>query len=380
MPSQSPIRTTRLARAARPILLWAGAIGFALSSAAVARPGEPVFTVAKYPVEATGKNAVTAKREAIAQGRRSAFRSLLKRLVPAAHYDQIEHIKKLDPEPYIGSIRVRAEENSSTQYIATLDFSFEPDAVRALLGQHGVTYVDRPSPVSRLLLLYRAPKGVAKAMAGRKGSTSWRRVWADLDLANSLTPLRLVRKPGRMAPEVADALVAAQPDAIRSLADHYKARQLIVAEARPVPASNELHVTLAGQDAVGRFAVTTRYRLDEDFVYSLELAAVIAQGVIEGRWKTQMAGGGQPGATGGPSGGAPASLEVLAEFNNLGQWQRQQQVLSSTPGVRNMQIGSLSGRSARIALSYPGGGTALQAALGPRGLTLENINGFWILR
>ena len=80
------------------------------------------------------------------------------------------------------------------------------------------------------------------------------------------------------------------------------------------------------------------------------------------------------------TGNALTSLDVLAEFSNLGQWQRQQQVLSSTPGVRNMQIGSLSGRSARIALSYPGGGAALQGALGTRGLTLENINGFWILR
>ncbi len=352
----------------------------AMAGTAFARSAEPIFTIAKYPVEATGTNAVAAKRDAVAQGRRSAFRSLLKRLVPAAAYSQIEHLKKLDPEPYIGSVRVRAEENSSTQYIATLDFSFEPEAVRTLLGQHGVTYVDRPAPATRLLLLYGAPKtGAPKAMSGPKGWGSWRRVWADLDLANSLTPLELERKPADLAPAAVKALLAAEPAAIASLGDQFKSSQVIVAEARPDPASNELHVTLAGQDAVGRFAVTTRYRLDDDFVYSLELAAVIAQGVLEGRWKARMASG-QISTAGGATGGALTSLQVLAEFNNLGQWQRQQQVLSSTPGVRNLQIGSLSGRSARIALSYHGGGTALQAALRTKGLTLENINGFWILR
>jgi hypothetical protein len=87
-----------------------------------------------------------------------------------------------------------------------------------------------------------------------------------------------------------------------------------------------------------------------------------------------------PTQPGGQPGGAPATLQVLAEFNDLGQWQRQQQILSATPGIRNMQIGSLSGRSASIELSYPGGGTALQTALANSGLTLENINGFWVLR
>lgn len=353
----------------------------ALATAAFARSAEPVFTVAKYPVEATGTNAVAAKRDAIAQGRQSAFRSLLKRLVPAASYGQIEHLKKLDPEPYIGGIRVRSEENSATQYIATLDFSFEPDTVRSLLGQHGVIFIDQQAPVTSLLLLYNAPKsGVSKAMSRARGSASWRSVWADLDLSNSVAPLKLIRRSGNLSADLEKGLLTAEATAVAAIADEHKTAQIVVAEARAVPASKELHITLAGQDAVGRFSVTTRYRIDQDdFVYSLELAAVIAQGVLEGRWKVHKTSGGSGTLSGAPGGGL-APLQVLAEFSNLGQWQRQQQVLSSTPGVRNMQIGSLSGRSASIALSYPGGGAALQAALGPRGLTLENINGFWVLR
>jgi hypothetical protein len=48
--------------------------------------------------------------------------------------------------------------------------------------------------------------------------------------------------------------------------------------------------------------------------------------------------------------------------------------------VSDLQIGGVSGRSASIALAYPGGGPGLQAALVSRGLTLEYINGFWVLR
>jgi Uncharacterized protein conserved in bacteria (DUF2066) len=349
----------------------------ALSGSAGAQKGGDVYTIAKYPVDASGINAVAAKREATAQGRQSAFRSLLKRLVPASSYGMVEQLKKLNPEPLVGAMRVRSEQNSPTQYIASLDFSFSQAAVRALLNQHGVPYIDYAAAPSSLLLLYTAPaSGGGAEMKAKQGAASWRGVWRDLDLANSIAPTLLVPQPPDLTSDSTKALLAADAQTLAVLGSRFSTNQLIVAEARPIPASKELQVTLAGQDAVGRFAVTTRYRLDdEDFTYSLELAAVIAQGVLESRWKTQQHRG-QTAGTGGTSN----AIKVLAEFSNLGQWQRQQQVLANTPGVRNMQIGSLSGRSASVALSFPGGGEALQTALGRQGLVLENINGFWILR
>lgn len=342
---------------------------------AAAQGGERIFTIANYPVDATGANAVAAKQEAIANGRRAAFRSLLKRLVPSDSYALTNQLQKLDPDTLIRSVSVRSEENSSTRYIATLDYAFEPDAVRGLLGQHGIPFVAEQAAGSHVVVMYTAPAtGGGSEMLGDAGTRAWRNAWSGLDLANSLTPLTIVQQaPGGDRA----ALLAADPAAIAALGGRHRTAQIIVADAEPLPATKELRVTLAGQDAVGRFSVTTRYKLDEeDFGYSLELAAVVAQGVIESRWKAQQ---GQNFA-GGAGGAAASSLQVLAEFNNLGQWQRQQQALADTPGVSNMQIGSLSGRSASIELSYPGGGNALQAALSSRGLTLENINGFWVLR
>ncbi len=57
------------------IALFVAAISM-VTFAAPAAARDNVFTVAKYPVEATGANAITAKREALAEGRRAAFRSL----------------------------------------------------------------------------------------------------------------------------------------------------------------------------------------------------------------------------------------------------------------------------------------------------------------
>lgn len=344
---------------------------------------ERVFTVAKYPVDAIGANAVAAKREALSEGRRAAFRSLLKRLLPVSQYNSIDALmQRADPNVLIDSTRIVSEENSATQYIATLDFSFAPDAVRGILQSNGVTFIDQPAPTTRLLPLFTASTATGANGGGRlssgRGANLWRRVWSDLDLANAIAPLELAPKRN-MPPEEREALRAAEPDALARLAQAHQTAQFIIAEARPDPAAGELHVTLAGQDAAGRFSLATRFELDkEDVRYSLELAAVVAQGILEGRWKTSLLGTNQttPMIAGSP----PTALQVVAEFSSLAQWHRQQQVLAGTPGVSDLQIGGVSGRSASIALAYPGGGPALQAALTSRGLTLENINGFWVLR
>ncbi len=366
---------------------WAALIGLATALAIACAPPalsqDRVFTVAKYPVDAIGANAVAAKREALSEGRRAAFRSLLKRLLPAGQYDRIDAImQQADPSTLIASTRVVSEENSATQYIATLDFSFAPDAVRGILQSNGVTFVDQPAPPTVLLPLFSPPKATganaAGSLSGARGANLWRSVWSELDLANAVAPLELAPERN-VSPDDREALRAADPDALVGLAQAHQAAQFIIAEARPDPAAGELHVTLAGQDAAGRFSLATRFELDkEDVRYSLELAAVVAQGILEGRWKSSLLGPREavPVIAGGP----PMPLQVVAEFSSLAQWHRQQQVLADTPGVSDLQIGGVSGRSASIALAYPGGGPGLQAALLSRGLTLENINGFWVLR
>ena len=342
---------------------------------------DDVFTVAKYPVDATGANAIAAKRDALAEGRSAAFRSLLKRLLPATQYARIDDVMaQADPARLVAGTRVVSEENSATQYIATLDFSFEPDGVRALLQANGVSFVDQPAPTTLLLPVFTAPDatGVPASLAGGRGDRLWRGVWAGLDLANALAPLELTTASS-LTPDQLAALKSADPGTLAQVAGAARAAQYIIAEARPDPAAGVLYVTLAGQDAAGRFALDTRFEFDrEDPRYSLELAAVVAQGILEGRWKASLLGAGT--AMTAVVGGPPTPLQLVAEFSTLAQWHRQQQVLATTPGVSDLQIGGVSGRSASIALVYPGGGPALQSALTGRGLSLENINGFWIMR
>ena len=112
-------------------LIWAGLNGsaFAVGNA---------FKVANYPVDATAENAVAAKKKAIDDGQQAAFRSLLKRLVPVSAYDNLEQFKTVPAGNYVDGLAIRSEQNSRTRYIASLDFSFEPNSVRQMLQSQGI--------------------------------------------------------------------------------------------------------------------------------------------------------------------------------------------------------------------------------------------------
>ncbi len=351
-----------------------------------------VFIVGNYPVEARSSDAVKAKEQAIADGQQAAFRSLLKRIVPVTAYARLKQIKTTPAAPMIEGFSVRSERNSATEYIASYDFSFQPAAVQRLLDTQGIPYIDKQAPKILIVPIYRAERQPANVTA--EASDTWTYAWRSLDLTNTLTPVALGQPKRTLNPDTINAALAGEGGAQRAVAGEYQTSLVVLAVLEPSADGKKATVTLGGQDAVGPLSLARNYRLDGDLAYTSELAAVVALGVLEGRWKAANAhlasapasgpagfgaapgpgyGEGPPsyGARGGaPSGGGQIRLSVL--FQGMGEWQQISQRLSATPGVDNLEVEGLSARSARIALSFPGSPDDLARALSAQGLSVRN--------
>jgi hypothetical protein len=372
-----------------------------------------IFVVGNYPVEARAADAVAAKDQAIADGQQAAFRSLLKRIVPVTSYARLKNIKRTPAGPMIEGFSVRSERNSSTQYIASYDFSFQPEAVQRLLDQQGIPYLDKQAPRIVVIPMYRAggqqPNVVAEA------SDAWMYAWRGLDLTNSLTPVSLVEAKRQTHPDTIKAVLAGDQSAQRTLGTEYQTTLVVLAALEPSADGKKATVTLAGQDAVGPIHLVRSYKLDGDLAYTAELAAVVGLGVLEGRWKAAnahlMAASAPAGfppsqgdGFGAPSSSAygtppassygtpPASsygtgpssypaapnaatggqVRLSISFQGMGEWQQISQRLSATPGVSNMEVEGLSARGARMSLVYPGGAEALARALSSQGLSVRS--------
>jgi hypothetical protein len=353
------------------------AIPMALVAATgAATASDKVYTVANYPVEAAAENAVAAKRKALAYGQQAAFRSLLRRLMPVTAYAKARQLASVQAVDLIDSFQVRSERNSSTQYIATYDFTFRAKAIRDLLRGQGTPFTDEQAPATVVIPVWQG--GTPRDQA------QWTASWKGLDLEYSLTPMKLESLRKDIAPDLVAAVAGGDIGARKTLAAQYKAQRLLVALAGTDTATGRLEVTLAGTDAVGPFVLARKYRVDPaDPGYARELAAVVALRIVEGRWKAVHARGAGIGADAdmatAPFASGATDLLIAVEFRGMAEWQDISRKLSGTPGVEELEVAGLSGRGARVTLRFAKGIGRLAEELAEQGLSLRNDGGTWVL-
>lgn len=360
-------------------------VALAASGPATAQQAGDVYTVAKYPVEARAANAVAAKDRALEDGQKAAFRSLLKRIVPVTAYKQLARLSNVNAANLVSGVSVRSERNSATDYIASLDFAFQADSVRSALTTNAVPFVEEQAEGVTV---------VAVAMAGEaiddgQHRAAWRSAWSGLDLAHTLTPVKLDGLKPEVHRDTVRMMLAGDQSGYRIVSKEYQSERVLLAVAEPDSAAKKMHVTLAGVDAVGPILLKRTYRIaDGDVAYASELAAVISLGILEGRWKALKTGataaaysndGGQPVWAASRTGGGEA-LQVFVEFARAAEWYDIRAQLLETPGVEDLEVATVSERTAAVSLRFPGGPDALANAIGARGLRLTNSSQGWVLR
>lgn len=365
------------------LTFWAMASALT-GQAALAAGSDVAYTVASYPVEASAGNAVAAKQQALADGQQAAFRSLLKRIVPVTAYKQLTRVSNVKAADLVSGVTVRSERNSATTYIANLDFAFQPDGVRSLLSRQGIPFVDeQAAPVTVVTASLQGDPATATNDTG-----VWHRAWTGLDLDHTITPVSIADlKPDIHADTVA-SLLAGDDAGLRALNAAYGTKLIVLAVAEPDLAAKKLTITLAGRDTVGTILLKRTYRVsDGDLDYASQLAAVVALGVLEGRWKATKSGTtNTPQAAGdtpvweASSGGGGEDVTFVAEFSGPGQWDQIRTQLLDTPGIDSLNILSVSDHDANITLKFTGGVRGLANTLGARGLKFVNTETGWVLR
>lgn len=367
-------------------LTLAFAVGAMAASAGIAAAAgtDAAYTIGNYPVEATAANAVAAKQQALADGQQAAFRSLLKRIVPVTDYKQLTRTAGVKAADLVSGVTVRSERNSSTEYIASLDFAFQPESIRSILSQQGIPFVDEQAPPVTIVttLLQGNPASAVN------DNGVWRRAWTGLDLDHTITPVKITDLKPEIHTDTVNKLLAGDDQGLRALYDAYGTKLIVMAVAAPDPAAKKLTVTLAGRDNVGTILLKRTYRVsDGDLDYASQLAAVVALGVLEGRWKAiksqrpmdASAAGGMPVWEASTTGHGE-DVTLIAEFASPGQWDQIRSQLLDTPGIDALNILSVSDHDANVSLTYPGGAQRLASALGARGLVLMNSRSGWVLR
>lgn len=382
-------------------LLISSFFATSLSAQSNKQPDNPVYTVSNFEVWAEAKDAVAAKRAALADGREVALSLLLKRLTLYSSYQSLPKVDEKALSKLITSLSVQNERNSATEYLATMDFKFSPKGVKTLLRQNNIAFLDRQG--DQVLIVPVVDAGLLEVPSGKSKplltQDEWVSSWNTLDLSHALVPLKVTERLALVDDAVLSALIRGDSKAKEGLKTAYQGKPVVIALLSTAQSKNKLRLTLVGFDGIGEISYKRDHLIpDGSFIGAADIAAEVALGLFEQRlkllrvspqvarkaapvevlpWQTKTQEDAPVAGWQGDVGGARVLMHV--KFSGLRHWQSIRKRLAAIDGVEELNIEKLSARGADVSCLYPGGAEAFARQVALAGMNLQPNGDKWLL-
>jgi hypothetical protein len=341
---------------------FCNALALALALAAtIAAPAaaDDLFTVSGIHVDASAASSSAAQLAALAQGRPKAWAILFKRITRAQDAARQPQLDDAQLQRIIRTFNVTGEKRSTTRYVATVSFTFSPEAVQRVLQSAGVAYAQ--TQAKRILVVPFSPNY-------SRGS-GWAAALGSPRFATSVVPFAL---PGGAVDQ--STLGALNFDSatwndVEPAASRVHANEAVLMLA--APSGNRLTVTLkrigAGQLPVKSNVDVPMSPGGAPATYSM--AADAAVHALEEMWKAHSA------VDFSQTGHLTADVRIAS----LAQWGGLQAQMATVPNVSGVSVQAIDVGEARITLTYLGSTDQLREALSAQGISLTSHGGEWTL-
>lgn len=333
--------------------------------------GDEIFTVNGVKVDETAASTAEARDLALAKGEREAFRLLLERLTLKADHDRLPEFEINQIASYVLAFDVAEEKASAVRYLATLNYSFKPEAVRQLLMDRNIPFAETPSKPVLVLPVYQA----AGSLLLWDDPNPWRQAWMERQGASSLVPTILpdgdLADIAVIGPEQA---VAGDDQRLSAIAARYDAGDTLVAHAtmkmdrgRP---DLEVYVTRYGTAMQEQTVVKSFESGDQENLASLlARAAAELTRQIEDNWKRDnLLQFGRKGV-----------IALKIRIDGLKDWLQVRNRLTDVAVVSRTDLVLLSRDEVRVNLHYFGDPDQLALALEQKDLKIQQDGDGWIL-
>ncbi len=333
-----------------------------------------IYTIAPVPVDVTAANAAAARDQAIVEGEKKAFDLLMQRLTLAGDRAKLPPVDATLLNEVVQGFEVAHERRSGVRYLADFTVHFQPDAVRQMLRQAGVGFVETPSkPVIVLAVLHQGEQTTLW-----EDPNPWRDAWASASPVPGLVPL--VRPIGELEDVQAidaDAASRGEDARLQAISQRYGGGDVLVTQAtlKTDGPQHTLDITstryspgLPGTEQTWVDSVAAKPGESDGDMMVRAAAEVVAQ--VEDAWKSaNVLDLSQSG-----------TLTARVPAQSLADWVAVRDRLSGIPAVRSSRLLSLDRAEARVEIRYVGDAEQLRSALAQRDLDLEGADPDWVLQ
>jgi hypothetical protein len=351
---------------------WLIGLAMVLLAAVPVAAADP-FEIGGVEVDVTAPSAALARDQAIAEGERRAFETLLDRLVAADVRASVKAPERPALQAMIQDFSIASEKASTVRYIATMVVRFDAEAVQGWLIEQGVPFAATPSDPVVVVPVWEAGGTVTLW----DDPNPWRDAWdAGADAAVMVPTILPEGGLADVATLTARQALDGDAAALIALAERYETTESLVAYARLI-ADTRSGTTIVAVTA-GRFGPEGRRWLadvnvrpepgeDRDAALRRAVAAVVQE--VDQRWKQDAT----------VSAGHAEELEVVVPIASLRDWVDVRRQLEAMVVVRDLDVLMLASDVVRVRLLFVGDMEQLTKALAAAGLTLTQGAPDWVL-
>lgn len=335
------------------------AAGLALFGFGTPAAADDPYTVSGIKIDASAPSAVEAQTRAINDGRERAWQALYRRLTKQ---DDWAHQPTLDPttlQRLIRSYTVHDARSSTTRFVASMTYMFNPDAVRHVLQESNIAYSEA---ASRPLLVI--PLG-----PGWYPKSPWTQAWKDPRFAQQNVPLLLPLNDAIDAPKLAALRFdsAAWQD-LEPLASRVRATEIYLALVTPQRKQMIVKIRRLGpgpSTPVPDLTVAVPPKTPPAQAFG-SVAEATASAIVDS-WKSHSV----------VDFGKKSRLVASLRVNSLREWSQILEKLAAVSIISDVNVVAMDVGEARIAISYAGSSDQLGEQLGREGLAIANTGGEW---
>jgi len=354
-------------------LAMAAGIAMALFAGGPAGAAD-LYTVKGVHVDQTAKSSAEARTVAQGAAQSLALSELLKRLTLPEDWPSLPQVDARTASDAVRGFAVASEKTSSTRYIADLNVSFQPEAVRRMLRARNIPFGEtQAKPAVLLAVLDKAGTSILW-----EDQNPWRDAWAAVDLADAVTPLVMPMGDVQEFTTVTAAqAVAGDKAALAALAARYGADSVVVAYGVTDAAGSKLDVTVTrydpsgpGTPVRGSYQATGAAQNGDAFMTMAKSAASSTLLALGEPWKRETV----------VRAGEEAQLTASVFYSTLDQWESIRKALDNAPLVESLQIEGIAANGAEVDIRYRGTPDKLALSLSQANITLAQDAGGWSLR
>ncbi len=341
---------------------FCNALALALALAAVISvpaAADDLFTVSGIHVDASAASSSAAQIAALAQGRPKAWTILYKRITRAQDAGRQPQLDDAQLQRIIRTFNVSGERRSTTRYVATVSYSFSPEAVQRILQSGGVAFAQ--AQAKRILVIPFSPN--------YSRSSGWAAALSSPRFATSVVPFALPGGAVDQSTLGGLSFDGATWNDVEPAASRIRSSEAVLILA--MPNGNRLSVTLK---RVGAGQLPVKSSVDVPMApggaaATYSMAADAAMHALEEMWKAHSA------VDFSQTGHLTADVRIAS----LAQWGGLQAQMATVPNVSGVSVQAIDIGEARITLTYLGSTDQLREALSAQGISLTSHSGEWTL-